>query len=131
MRDTYRLHISHFDFVRELRNAIYMFVWGVEGLAAVTFLCKTSWKNSIVFFHSLNISESCLQNIKKKQLDTKTIRIIPSLRRIRIIPSLVDGLSCIRTTVDRLPTGGGGGGVWGGGLQRNEHMMFFMDIIDM
>ncbi len=103
MRDTYRLHISHFDFVHELRNAIYVRL-GVEGLAAVTFLCKTSWKNSIVFFQSLNISESCLQNIKKKQLDTKTIRIIPSLRRIRIIPSLVDGLSCIRTTVDRLPT---------------------------
>ena len=50
------------------------------------------------FFESLNISESSLQNIKKKQLDTKTslsIRIIPSLRRIRIIPSLVDSLSCI------------------------------------
>ena len=64
----------------------------------MTFLCKTLWKNSIVFFQSLNISESSLQNIKKKQLDTKTslyIRIIPSLRRIRIIPSLVDGLSCI------------------------------------
>ena len=59
------------------------------------------------FFESLNISESSLQNIKKKQLDTKTslsIPIIPSLRRIRIIPSLVDGLSCILTTVDRLPT---------------------------
>ena len=58
-------------------------------LTAVTFLCKTSWKNSIVFFESLNISESSLQNTKKKQLDTKTslyIRIIPSLRRIRIIP---------------------------------------------
>ncbi len=67
-------------------------------MAAVAFLCKTSWENSIVFFESLNISESSLQNIKKKQLDTKTslsIRIIPSLRRIRIIPSLVDGLSCI------------------------------------
>ena len=82
-----------------------MFVWGVGvgewgggGVAAVAFLCKTSWENSIVFFESLNISESSLQNIKKKQLDTKTslsIRIIPSLRRIRIIPSLVDGLSCI------------------------------------
>ncbi len=50
------------------------------------------------FFESLNISELSLQNIKKKQLDTKTslyIHIIPSLRRIRIIPSLVDGLSCI------------------------------------
>ena len=50
------------------------------------------------FFESLNISESSLQNLKKKQLDTKTslyIRIIPSLRQIRIIPSLVDGLSCI------------------------------------
>ncbi len=71
---------------------------GGGGLAAVTFLCKTSWKNSIVFFQSLNISESSLQNIKKKQLDTKTslyISIIPSLRKIRIIPSLVDGLSCI------------------------------------
>ena len=62
-----------------------MFVWeggggGVRGFAAVTFLCETSWKNSIVFFESLNISESSLQNIKKKQLDTKTslyIRIIP------------------------------------------------------
>ena len=43
------------------------------------------------FFQSLNISESSLQNIKKKQLDTKTslyIRITPSSRRIRIIPSL-------------------------------------------
>ena len=28
---------------------------GGGGLAAVTFLCKTSWKNSIVFFKSLNI----------------------------------------------------------------------------
>ena len=75
-----------------------MFVWG-WGLAAVTFLCKTSWKNSIVLFESLNISESSSQNIKKKQLNTKTslsIRIYPySLRRIRIIPSLVDGLSCV------------------------------------
>ncbi len=65
----------------------------------MTFLCKTSWKNSIVFFESLHISESSLQNMKKKQPDTKTspyIRIIPSLRRIRIIPSLVEGLSaCI------------------------------------
>ena len=51
-----------------------MFVWGGGGgLAAVTSLCKT-WENSIVFFESLinNISESSLQNIKKKQLDTKT-----------------------------------------------------------
>ena len=71
---------------------------GGGGLAAVMFLCQTSWKNSIVFFESLNISQSSLQNIEKKQLDTKTslyIRIIPSLRRIRITPSLVDGLSCI------------------------------------
>jgi hypothetical protein len=36
------------------------------GFAAVTFLCKTSLKNSIVFFESLNIWESSLQNIKKK-----------------------------------------------------------------
>ncbi len=78
-----------------------MFVWGEGGgarLAVATSLCKTSWKNSIVFFESLNISESSLQNIKKKQLDTKTslsIRIIPSLCGIRFIPSLVDGLSCI------------------------------------
>ena len=46
------------------------------GLAAVTFLCETSWKNSIVFFESLNISESSLQNIKKKKVHrvgTKTI----------------------------------------------------------
>ncbi len=50
------------------------------------------------FFQSLNISESSLQNIKKKQLNTKTslyIRTIPSLRGVGIIPSLVDGLSCI------------------------------------
>ena len=53
------------------RNVYYVRL-GV-GLAAVTFLCKTSWKNSIVFFASLNISELTLQNIKKKQLDTKTI----------------------------------------------------------
>ncbi len=48
-----------------------MFVWGLGGLAAVTFLCKTSWKNSIDFFESLDILESSLQNRKKKQLDTK------------------------------------------------------------
>ena len=53
------------------RNVICSF--GGGGLAAVTSLCKTSWKNSIVFFASLNISELSLQNIKKKQLDTKTI----------------------------------------------------------
>ncbi len=56
------------------------------------------------FFESLTISESSMQNTKNKQLDAKTslyIRIIPSVRRISIIPSLVDGLSC---TVDRLPT---------------------------
>ena len=50
------------------------------------------------FFESLNISESSLQNTKNKQLDAKTslyIRIIPSVRRISIIPSLVDGLPCI------------------------------------
>jgi hypothetical protein len=34
--------------------------------AAVTFLCKTSWKNSIVFSKAFKISESCLQNIIKK-----------------------------------------------------------------
>jgi hypothetical protein len=40
----------------------------------VTFFCKTPWKNSIVLiFESLiNISESPLQNIKIKQLDTNT-----------------------------------------------------------
>ena len=70
------------------RNVICTF--GGGGLTAVTFLCKTSWKNSIVFFKSFNISESSLQNITKKQLDTKTSLYI------RIIPSLVDGLSvCI------------------------------------
>ncbi len=53
------------------RNVICSF--GGGGLATVTFLCKTSWKNSIVFFASLNILELSLQNIKKKQLDTKTI----------------------------------------------------------
>ena len=47
------------------------FFGGGGRLAAVTFLCKT-WENSIVFFESLNISESSLQNIKKKQLDEKT-----------------------------------------------------------
>ena len=60
------------DFVHEKRH---MFVWGGGGggLVAVTFLCKT-WENSIVFSKGLNISESSLQNIKKKQLDTKTSR---------------------------------------------------------
>ncbi len=46
----------------------------------MTFLCKTSWKNSIVFSKALTFrNHACLQNIKKKQLDTKTslyIRII-------------------------------------------------------
>ena len=61
-----------------------MFVWGWrEGgggaLATETFLFKTSWKNS----------ESSLQTIKKKQLDTKTsphIRIIDtySLNTLKI-----------------------------------------------
>ncbi len=60
-----------------------MFVGGGGGgrgrVAAVKFLCKT-WENLIVFFESLNISESSLQNIKKNQYDTKIslyIRIIP------------------------------------------------------
>ena len=51
------------------------------------------------FFESLTISESSMQNTKNKQLDAKTslyIRIIPSVRRISIIPSLVDGLSCMK-----------------------------------
>ena len=46
----------------------------------MTFFCETSWKNSIAFFESLSILESSLQNIKKKQLDTKAslyIRVIP------------------------------------------------------
>ncbi len=81
---------SHVDFVHE-RDVICSFGGGgFPGLAAVTFLCKTSWKNSIVFFASLNISKSSLQNIKNEQLDRKTSLypfIIPSLRRIRIIPS--------------------------------------------
>jgi hypothetical protein len=55
------------DFVHEKR---YMFIWGCwwggGGFAAVTFLCKISWKNSIVFSKAFNISESSLQNIKKK-----------------------------------------------------------------
>ena len=45
---------SHIDFVHEKRH---MFVWGWGvgggGLAAVTFLCKTSWKKSIVFSKAL------------------------------------------------------------------------------
>jgi hypothetical protein len=40
-------------------------LWGGE-FAAVTFLCTTSWKKIDSFFESLNISESSLQNIKKK-----------------------------------------------------------------
>ena len=39
---------------------------GGGGAAAVTFLCKTSWKNWIVVSKAFNISESSLQNIKKK-----------------------------------------------------------------
>ena len=78
------------------RNVICSFGGGV--LAAVTFLCKTSWKNSIVFFESLNISESSLQNIKKKQLhNTKSslyIRIIPYLFHTFILLRL----PCIENT---------------------------------
>jgi hypothetical protein len=56
------MEASHIDFVHEKRH---MFVWGGGGGggggdAAVTFLCKTSWKNSMVFSKAFNISESSL-----------------------------------------------------------------------
>ena len=66
-RDLGKPHIS----ILSTRNVICSFGGGGGGgqlLAAVTFLCETSWKNSIAFFESLNILESSLQNIKINNL---------------------------------------------------------------
>ena len=57
----------------------------------MTVLCKTSWKSSIVFFQSLNISESSLRNIKKKQPDTKTSLYI---RINLILTPIILNISC-------------------------------------
>ncbi len=67
---------------------------GGGGAAVVTFLCINIMEKFDSFFRK-PISESCLQNVKKETTSYKDIHIITGLRRIRIIPSLVEGLSCI------------------------------------
>ena len=49
-----------------------MFVWGWGGgggggVAAVTFLCKTSWKNSIVFSKALTFRNHLILQIEYKK----------------------------------------------------------------